>query len=245
MQFLAQIKPLEPTHAQYLYVGSAIGLILFCLLPITRNIKTIGTGLIFLLFIGTSLGYQFFPEKLEYQIAKQIGYFSDRNPFSETETNHMIPTFLSSQGGYALNIPGNWVRKTLKDGQTPYFLLQSQKGVSAELRPRCSHNSTLSMARIVSINMKPNDAYTGFSRQCFKYSSGFDACLAKRRHKEQFWRWQLLIQNHHTGQGINLDFLIYKNSPEITKQIRNIMATIQLTEPPKPLPRCLTPTQWF
>lgn len=89
-----------------------------------------------------------FEKNIKNSVASWGGYFDA----PAREMMHLVnkantQLYHHESGGFTINIPENWQKKIHNSG-LDYFELQYESKALAELRPRCFHNTDLSIAEI-------------------------------------------------------------------------------------------------
>jgi hypothetical protein len=177
------------------------------------------------------------------------GYFDDpaselRHSVNQTSTQ----IYHHESGGFTINIPDNWQKKK-HDSGLDYFELQIENKAHAELRPRCFHNTELSIPEIISniINWDQSQTLEA-KKQCFLSSSNFFTCFITSHGNrlnsiQERWRW--LLMDKSQSQNIELDFIFYSNNEQGRRDAEAIINSLVFKPLTSPLPLCISPVDWF
>ena len=232
-------------HIAFLVLMSVA--VILCLLPWVRNITRLYAIVLAVIF-GISAVVTFLMEKdIQNLVAGWGGYFGDQlmnvskvNPIAASSV------FDHKAGGFSIRVPDSWGRKQNESGLT-YFDLEQNKKILAELRPRCFHDTKLSVVDIIN-NILEWDRSQGMRDQkycndkegfvCFVQSIRTDSGRIREK-----WRW--LVMDEQQRQNIELDFVFYDMQEKSRNDAKAIINSIKLHHLPDPLPQCVSTIDWF
>ena len=250
LRFVAEISEVEEQTIM-MFVGLLFGLaVVVTFLPVISKIGPFGAASLFSVFVVLIAGSMAFEGQLKNGVAKFSGYFGDENPVKINQYRNTSNQFTSATGAYVINLPPAWQEKRLKDAGFPYFVLSKNSVKQAELRPKCFHGLDVALPEIVQ-RLKTSALVNGNSelqKKCFTWRDTYDACLVQRAgdNDEQFKsRWQWFAVNYDKPQGIELDFVLYEISENVTSDIEKIISSLEPIPMSTPPPVCLGTIEWF
>jgi hypothetical protein len=251
IQYYAQIFEWSESAVGISFAVLGIVAALICSLPFILRINYLGAPILLAAFLLSVLLSYSFEYEIKSYIADRAGYFDNENPVPrQNMDNSNSRRFVFKQGGYSIRIPNTWTQHQYKSSDFPYFLLQNNKAKIAEFRPRCLHQSRLTLPEIVLNSTAQSDTefQVMHNKRCFQWQDSYSACLIKIKHEEKTpatarWRW--IAVNPKIQHGIELDFVIYNDSERVSKQIEKTISSLRVEALPEPRPQCLTPAEWF
>ena len=189
-----------------------------------------------------------FEREIKNTIAELGGYYHDLEYNFSDETNKSeVNSFYYKAGGFKINIPASWLKKTNGSGLV-YFIKQSNNKKTAELRPRCFHNTDLTMPEIVN-NIISTDKTQGAKTEkhcsiknkklltCFVRSNNTNSNMQER------WRW--LVMNKENRQNMELDTVFYNNNVINSQEVNKIISSFEMNTLAEPLPYCASTIEWY
>jgi hypothetical protein len=191
-----------------------------------------------------------FEHEIKFYIAEVSGYFDGKNPIAKSDSSNPSKRFAFKQGGYAVEIPQTWFQNQLESSSTPYFSLLKDKKTLVEFRPKCLHQLKLALPEII-LNLTKAAETQGqlqYEKKCFHWNEDYSACLFRSRgtgDNQATSRWRWFAVNPRLQHGIELDFVVNAVSPAISKDIGNIIGSVETIELPEPRPVCFTPAEWM
>lgn len=190
-----------------------------------------------------------FENNIKSSVASWGGYFD--NPASElthSENQADSRQYHHETGGFTINVPENWQKKTHNSG-LDYFELHGESKTHAELRPRCFHDTDISIPEIVD-NIFYWDQTQEFTveKNCFISSSNLYNCFIRslgngENNSLEKWRW--LVMDKFQSQNIELDFIFYSNDAQSRRDAKAIINSLVFKPLTSPLPLCTSTIDWF
>jgi len=157
-------------------------------------------------------------------------------------------SFHSEAGGFDMRIPGNWRAQTHPSGMQ-YFQWVLDGKTLAELRPRCFHNTELSIPEIV-INILNWDRSQEWQakKQCFHGTNNGVTCFIRsnsRGNKQEKEKWRWLVMDKYQRQNIELDAVFYTDRAQARRDAEAMINSLVVTPLADPLPLCASSVEWF
>ena len=190
-----------------------------------------------------------FEKNIKNAVVTWGGYFDD--PASElAHSVNQINTqlYYHESGGFTINIPDNWHKKTHESG-LDYFEMQAEGKAYAELRPRCFHNTDISIPEIIKtiINWDEQQVLKA-EKNCFLSNSKLFTCFIRSHgnganNTQEKWRW--LVMDEIQRQNIELDFIFYSNYTQGRRDAEAIINSLVFKPLSSPLPVCASSIDWF
>lgn len=190
-----------------------------------------------------------FEKNIKNAVATWGGYFD--NPASELEqlvNQASTQLYHHESGGFTVNIPENWQKKTHNSGLN-YFEMKAENKAHAELRPRCFHNTDISIPEIIN-NMINWDQSQGLKveKNCFLSNNNLFTCFIRSNsnaesNTQEKWRW--LVTDKLQRQNIELDFIFYSNNAQSRRDAEVIINSLVFKPLTSPLPLCISTVDWF
>jgi len=226
-----------------------LSVLLIGLLPSVRRISRNRAILLACIFVISVVLTFIFEKNIKNSVAVWGGYFD--NPASQlTHSFKKESTQLYNHvtGGFTINIPESWQKKT-HDSGLDYFELQGTSKTHAELRPRCFHNTDISIPEIVN-NIFYWDQTHEFivKKNCFISSGNINNCFIRshgngKNNKQEKWRW--LVMDEFQRQNIELDFIFYSDNAQSRRDAEAIINSLVFKPLISPLPFCTSTVDWF
>ena len=250
IRYYAQIFEWSITYTNNALIVLSVFAALLCYLPFIHRINQLGSLILLAMFLVSVFITFTFEHEIKFYIAEISGYFDGKNPIIQTSSNNPSKRFEFKQGGYAVEIPQAWSQNQLNSSNTPYFSLRKNEKPLVEFRPKCLHHFKLALPEII-LNLTKAAETQGqlqYEKQCFHWNQDYSACLFRSRKtgdSQATSRWRWFAVNPGLQHGIELDFVVYAVSPAISKDIENIIGSVEIIELPEPRPICFTPAEWM
>lgn len=226
-----------------------------CLLAITisviltklKHIQSIGVY-IFILFIFFTGLTRLFDVDIKHFIDNCI-YITDNQESDATPVNTTQSTsvFHHPSGEYAIRIPQNWTKKDNLGAMFPYFQLNTDNHLAAELRPMCLDKNRISLGQlIINLRDQARRSHEKFTVRCINLEDRKQHCTAVYKNQDN-----KLIKISRFGfqknlhKGYFLDFIIYKQTNHLMPQTESIEESIQPAKQNNDAASCLTPREWL
>lgn len=181
-------------------------------------------------------------------IADIGGYYNDVALFEKKPDKKGLMSFYYKDGGFKFKISNHWLKNDNKINRV-YFTKESKKIKTAEIRPRCFHETDLTMPEIVK-NIITSDNAQGLvtKKTCFIRNELFLTCMVRSSsnesiNKKERWRW--LVMNENNQQYMELDVVFYNNEMINRQEAEDAIRSFEVSILPKPLPYCLGDAEWF
>jgi len=241
----------EPTN-DFLYLEnvSLIGITIgFVLLAQKLQKYDVFVGLMVTIFCVCAVASFSLDRQIKHKVSDLGGYF-DKNVSGFYRSNaklENVEVFDHEAGGFRMKVPGTWDKLKHSSGQW-YFKNNIDGLNSVELRPRCFHESDLSLAEIVNNNILTSLAQNiSIEKICGSDDQVFE-CLTLSTGNigtqySEFWRWYLV--NEKNRQSIEVDLIFDGDSPIPRTEAKAILNSLKLYELPHPLPYCINSVDWF
>jgi hypothetical protein len=207
------------------------------------KIVAVTTAVIFVTFTAVSWAYDVGIKNIidDY-------YLMNRNQvragMDKTSTNDLMK-FSYKAGGYSIGVPGSWVKKDDLGKQFIYFQRIQGSKVVAELRPTCINKQKISLGQIV-MNLRKSAEHLRPEIECNYSDSANKSCTAIYKNQNggvaRLTRFGFIKDMQ---KGYDLDFIVNKDTNEISSQIINIISSIQPLKIQEDLPSCLGLAEWF
>jgi hypothetical protein len=249
-RYYAQIFAWSDLHTNAGLVTLGVACAIVCSLPWINRINQLGALSLLAVFLISLFVTFAFEHEIKFFIADKASYFDGENPITQHRDNTQTTRFEFKQGGYALEIPQGWTKRQRKDGISTYFTLSGDKNRLAELRLKCFHQLKLALPEIILTieNATAADEQVTHEKHCFRWKQDYAACLIRSDREggsQPTARWRWFAVNPSLQHGIELDFVVYTMSPELTKNIQDIIGSVEPIALPQPRPVCFTPADWI
>jgi len=190
-----------------------------------------------------------FEKEIKNLIAEWGGYYDDAVPTLALPSKENKTTLYQYEaGGYSINVPGSWQKKTNESG-LDYFIKQTKKNKSAELRPTCFHNTKITLPKIIS-NIIKSSRNQGLKTEkyCYKTNNALITCFVRisgmdELNKNERWRW--IATDKNQKQNMQLDFVFNGGVLKDKEEANAIIKSFKHIPLSEPLPFCTSSAEWF
>ena len=200
--------------------------------------------LLLLVFSWTGLyifSYQFYQ-----WMSVALGYYDDP-PLLVAQTEGSEPYHFNDLL-LSIAIPKSWHPQKLMPLGAVYFDRREKDASSAQLRPKCFHNSKSVLASMVQqYSRKQQSQGRQVAKQCYRRGDSV-ACILTHQSKQgehTVWRTRWFSVNPQTRQAVELDFLVFEHSPALEQEVMGIIASAQLDTSKAELPACVQIVDWI
>ena len=223
--------------------------VLIGLLPWVRAISRRHAIVLAGIFVISVVLSTTFEKNIKNSMATWGGYFdSHASELTHSVNQANTRVYHHESGGFTINIPENWQKKTHNSG-LDYFELEGVSTAHAELRPRCFHNTDSSIPEIINNTIHrdqtqqlevENNCFISDSNlyKCFIYSEG-----EGENESQEKWRW--LVMDESQNQNIELDFIFYSNIVQSRLDAEAIINSLVFKPLASPLPLCTSSADWM
>jgi len=248
IDFYLNIFPTTSIDKNIVFLFLIILVFIISFLPwVTRSTPVKAYSYIAVFVVSVVITFTF-EREIKNIVADLGGYYHDPEyNFSDETNKSKVNTFYYKAGGFKLNVPTGWLNKT-NDSGLVYFIQQSNNKKTAELRPRCFHNTDLTMPEIVN-NIISTDKTQGAKteKHCSIENKKLLTCFIRsnntKSNMQERWRW--LVMNKENHQNAELDIVFYSNNVKNKQEVNKIISSFEMKTLAEPLPYCASTIEWY
>lgn len=215
------------------------------LVPAARNVPRSIAWVMAAIFIVAASSSFLADRSIKHLISNIGGYFSQEvsTTYQIKDSPSKIDIFIHESGGFSIEVPSNWKKLKHTSGQW-YFINGSKNNHLNELRPRCFHDAELTISEIVT-NYKLTARLEGLntSHTCGFRNNRFECLVIAMNDEKEVWRWFLMNETNY--QNIELDFIFNNDNADARLDAKSIMQSLKQKSLTRPLPYCLSTSEWF
>ncbi len=182
-------------------------------------------------------------------VAKWGGYFDHPAAvFEKASESANTRRYRHEAGGFSIDVPEHW-RKKIHESGLDYFQWEKDGTVQAELRPKCFHNTDISVADIMR-NVFQWERDQGFEAEgrCFISEGDGYTCFVqsrsdKKNNVRERWNWKVMDASQR--RNIEMDFVFYNDNAETRREAGAMIDSLSVEPWTGPLPSCISLLEWM